>query len=57
LRVSPKLVERFVTSLGKTLPPPWTAEHRHAFAAAIGGLSEVEADAGCLHLGATNNWP
>ena len=32
-------VERFVTDLRQTLKSPWTADHRHAFAAAIGGLS------------------
>jgi hypothetical protein len=31
-------VERFLSDLGQTLGPPWTAEHRHAFAAAIGRL-------------------
>lgn len=32
-------VERFVSGLRQTLKSPWTADHRHAFAAAIGGLS------------------
>jgi hypothetical protein len=31
-------VERFIDDLRQTLKPPWTAEHRHAFAAAIGIL-------------------
>jgi hypothetical protein len=31
-------VERFLNSLKQTLEPPWTAEHRNAFAAAIGRL-------------------
>jgi hypothetical protein len=39
LRVSTDEVERFITNLGQTLKSPWTAEHRHAFAAAIGVLS------------------
>jgi hypothetical protein len=31
-------VEQFVNGLRETLKPPWTAEHRHAFAAAIAAL-------------------
>jgi hypothetical protein len=31
-------VERFLQDLRQTLKPPWTAEHRNAFAAAIGTL-------------------
>jgi hypothetical protein len=38
LRVNTQDVERFLNDLRQTLKPPWTAEHRHAFAAAIGGL-------------------
>ena len=30
--------ERFVDGLKKTLKPPWTAEYRHAFAAAVAAL-------------------
>jgi hypothetical protein len=40
LKASPQDVERFLNDLKKTLKQPWTAEHRHAFAAAIGGLRE-----------------
>lgn len=40
LKVSTREVERFLNSLKKTLKPPWTAEHRNAFAAAIGALRE-----------------
>jgi hypothetical protein len=36
LQADPPEVERFLKDLGRTLKPPWTAEHRHAFAAAIG---------------------
>ena len=38
LQGSPLEVERYVNSLRQTLKPPWTAEYRHAFAAAIGRL-------------------
>ncbi len=38
LQASPHEVERFVNDLRQTLKSPWTAEHRHAFAAAIGSL-------------------
>ena len=38
LQMTPHDVERFVTDLRATLKPPWTVEHRHAFAAAIGRL-------------------
>jgi len=40
LKVSKSEVERFLNGLKKTLKPPWTAEHRSAFAAAIGALRE-----------------
>jgi hypothetical protein len=40
LKASVKDVEQFMDSLKKTLKQPWSAEHRHAFAAAIAGLSE-----------------
>jgi hypothetical protein len=40
LQASPDDVERFLGGLRATLKPPWTAEHRHAFAAAIGRLRE-----------------
>ena len=33
-------VERFVTDLRQTLKSPWTAEHRHAFAAALAALND-----------------
>jgi len=35
---SPEDVERFLNDLKRTLGPPWSAEHRNAFAAAIGQL-------------------
>ncbi len=38
LRASTHDVEQFINDLRQTLRPPWTAEHRHAFAAAIGML-------------------
>lgn len=38
LQASTHEVERFMNDLRQTLKPPWTAEHRHAFAAAIGRL-------------------
>jgi hypothetical protein len=38
LQASTPEVERFINDLRQTLKPPWTAEHRNAFAAAIGGL-------------------
>jgi hypothetical protein len=38
LHASTHDVERFIMDLGQTLQPPWTAEHRHAFAAAIARL-------------------
>jgi hypothetical protein len=34
-------VEAFITKLRTTLKPPWTAEHRQAFAAAIAALDAV----------------
>ena len=40
LQASTYDVEQFLTDLRQTLKPPWTAEHRHAFAAAIGGLGK-----------------
>jgi hypothetical protein len=40
LEASTDEVERFINGLRQTLQPPWTAEHRHAFAAAIGRLSK-----------------
>jgi hypothetical protein len=41
LQASPRDVERFVRDLGRTLRSPWSAEHRHAFAAAIGALGQI----------------
>ena len=38
LRATPEDVERFLNDLKRTLGPPWSAEHRNAFAAAIGQL-------------------
>jgi hypothetical protein len=38
LHASTHEVERFVNDLRQTLGPPWTAEHRSAFAAAIGTM-------------------
>jgi hypothetical protein len=38
VQVSTREVERFMNDLKQTLKPPWTAEHRNAFAAAIGSL-------------------
>jgi hypothetical protein len=38
LQTSTLEVERFLTDLRQALKPPWSAEHRHAFAAAIGRL-------------------
>ena len=40
LQTSTSEVERFLTALRETLKPPWTAEHRSAFCAAIGSLGE-----------------
>ena len=40
LRTSTDDVERWLNDLRTTVKPPWAAEHRHAFAAAIGALSE-----------------
>ena len=40
LGVSVDDVERFINDLRSTLKSPWTAEHRHAFAAAIAGLGK-----------------
>jgi NAD(P)-dependent dehydrogenase (short-subunit alcohol dehydrogenase family) len=39
LQASTDEVERFMNDVRRTLTPPWTAEHRSAFAAAIGSLS------------------
>jgi hypothetical protein len=44
LQVSADEVERFIDDLKLTLKAPWTAEHRNAFAAAIGRLSQVRLD-------------
>jgi hypothetical protein len=38
LQASPRQFEQFMTELGHRLKPPWTAEHRSAFAAAIADL-------------------
>ena len=38
LQASAHDVEQFMNDLRQTLKPPWTAEHRNAFAAAIGRL-------------------
>jgi hypothetical protein len=38
LQVGPTEVERFLNGLKKTLKPPWSTEHRNAFAAAIATL-------------------
>ena len=40
LRMDAADVERFIDSLKSSLGPPWSAEHRNAFAAAIAGLGE-----------------
>jgi hypothetical protein len=40
LQTSPGEVERFVNELRPIVKPPWTAEVRHAFAAAIGRLGQ-----------------
>jgi hypothetical protein len=40
LQVSTGAVERFLDDLRLTLRPPWTAEYRHAFAAATGSLGK-----------------
>jgi len=40
LRVSTRQVEQFVNGLKQTLKAPWAAEHRDAFAAAIGSLGQ-----------------
>jgi len=40
LQVSTQQVERFLNDLRRTLKPPWAAEHRDAFAAAIGRLGQ-----------------
>jgi hypothetical protein len=39
LGVSPKAVEAFVIGRGRPPGPPWTAEHRRAYAAAIANLA------------------
>ena len=40
LRSSTHEVDRFLNALRATLQPPWTAEHRNAFAGAIGALKK-----------------
>jgi hypothetical protein len=40
LQASAHEVERFMNDLRRTLKPPWAAEHRNAFASAIGRLGE-----------------
>jgi len=40
LQASAEDVEQFISDLGRTLKPPWSAEHRTAFAAAIGRLKK-----------------
>jgi hypothetical protein len=40
LRASPEDVEQFITDQKRTLKAPWTTEYRHAFAAAIGCLTD-----------------
>lgn len=39
LDVTPEEVEKFVTSAGRPAGPPWTSEHRRAFAAGIAVLA------------------
>ena len=39
LGVSVDAVEEFVTGPGRPSGPPWTVEHRHSYAAAIGALA------------------
>ena len=39
LGVSPAAVEEFVGGAGRPVGPPWTAEHRRAYAAAIAALA------------------
>jgi hypothetical protein len=39
LGASPETVEEFVTGRGRPSDPPWTTEHRRAYAAAIGALA------------------
>ena len=41
LKADPDDVERLLNDLKQTLKPPWTAEHRNAFAAAIGHLGAL----------------
>jgi hypothetical protein len=50
LRVDTADVERFVNDLRSSLGPPWNADHRHAFAAAIAGLGE-QVRPGTLRIG------
>jgi hypothetical protein len=40
VQASTREVERFINDLGQVLKAPWTAEHRNAFAAAIGILGD-----------------
>ena len=39
LGVSPEAIEEFVNEPGRPAGPPWTVEHRRAFAAAIAALA------------------
>ena len=41
LRTSVHAIEEFVGDQRRTLKPPWTAEYRNAFAAAIGSLKQT----------------
>jgi len=54
LRASAHDVELFINDLRRTLRPPWTAEHRNAFAAAIGSLSH-ESKLRALRVPTTNS--
>jgi hypothetical protein len=40
LRTTTVEIERFLSDLRRTVKPPWAAEHRNAFAAAIAKLSQ-----------------
>jgi hypothetical protein len=40
LGVTPADVERFITQSGRPVGPPWTAEHRRAYAAGIAALAD-----------------
>ena len=39
LDVSPEAVEEFVSGAGRPIGPPWTVEHRRAYAAALAALA------------------